>query len=439
MRSLLFTFLPAICVPLLAQTPAGSSYVLQDVRLIDGTGHAPVNHSTIVIRNGKIASITAGKTGAASNHTLNLSGKTVMPGLINAHGHLGLVSGTGVSSSNYNGVNIMRQLVQYESYGVTTMVSLGLNKDYVYTIRAEQGKGNEPGATLLTAGRGIGVPNGMPPMKLGKDQLYRPAIAEEARAAVRETAAHSPNLIKIWVDDNHGKLPKMRPEIYTAVIDEAHRADLKVAAHVYYLEDARKLIAAGVDILAHSVRDKDIDADTLSQMKSKGIYYIPTLQLEESFYIFGENPAFMNSPFFRKAVGEKLASFLEDQSKDKTAAIHRKAFQIAMQNVKAVNGATAFIGMGTDSGANPYRIPGWAEHRELQLMVEAGMTPLEAIHSATEVNAEMLSIADLRGTVEKGKQADLLVLDADPTEDIHNTEKIRMVFHNGRLVKPDKN
>ena len=438
MRLFLFTFLTASCVPLLAQTAASDSYVLQDVRLIDGAGHAPVNHSTIVIRNGKIASITTGKAAAASNHTLNLSGKTVMPGLINAHGHLGLVSGTGVSSSNFTGVNIMRQLVQYESYGVTTMVSLGLNKDSIYQMRAEQGKGNEPGATLLTAGRGIGVPNGMPPMKLGKDQLYRPATVEEARAAVRETAAHSPNLIKIWVDDNHGTLPKMRPEIYTAVIDEAHRADLKVAAHVYYLEDARKLIAAGVDILAHSVRDKDVDADTLSQMKSKGIYYIPTLELEESFYIFGGNPAFMNSPFFRKAAGEKLAPFLKDESKDKAASLHRKAFQIAMRNVKAVNSATAFIGMGTDSGANPYRIPGWAEHRELQLMVEAGMTPLEAIHSATEVNAEMLSIADLRGTVEKGKQADLLVLDADPTEDIHNTAKIRMVFHNGRLVKPDK-
>ena len=103
----------------------------------------------------------------------------------------------------------------------------------------------------------------MPPLKLGKDQFYRPAAPEEARADVREMAAHLPNLIKIWVDDNHGKLPKMSPAIYTAVIDEAHRAQLKVAAHVYYLEDAKKLIATGVDILAHSVRDKELDADTM--------------------------------------------------------------------------------------------------------------------------------------------------------------------------------
>ena len=397
-----------------------------------------MEHATIAIRNGKIAAITTGKANSTSARSLNLSGKTVMPGIINAHGHLGLVRGTSVSPSNFTGLNIMRQLVQYESYGVTTIVSLGLNKDLIYTIRAEQGKGNEPGATLLTAGRGIGVPNGMPPLKLGKDQLYRPATPEEARVDVREMAAHLPNLIKIWVDDNHGKLPKMSPAIYTAVIDEAHRAQLKVAAHVYYLEDAKKLIAAGVDILAHSVRDKELDADTISQIKGRGIYYIPTLELEESFYIFGENPAFMSSPFFRRGVSDKLEAFLKDEAKDKNAAIHRKAFEVAMRNVKELDQATANIGMGTDSGANPYRIPGWAEHRELQLMVEAGMKPMEVIHAATEVNAKMLSIGDKTGTIEKGKQADLLVLDADPIKDIHNTEKIAMVFHNGRLIKPDK-
>lgn len=406
--------------------------------MIDGTGKPAVEHATIVIRDGKIAEVGTRSTSGASSRSMKLSGKTVMPGLINAHGHLGVVSGTAVSSRNFTGVNIMRQLVQYENYGVTTTVSLGLNKDLIYKIRAEQGKGNEPGATLLTAGRGIGVPNGMPPLKLGKDQLYRPATPEEARANVREMAAHSPNLIKLWVDDSMGKLPKMKPEIYTAAIDEAHHADLKVAAHVFYLEDAKALVKAGVDILAHSVRDKELDTDAISAIKSKGVYYIPTLELEESFYIFGENPAFMSSAFFRKGVDDQLAAFLKGEAKDKNSAVHRKAFQVAMENAKKVHDATANIGVGTDSGANPYRIPGWAEHRELQLLVQAGLTPLEAIHDATQVNAKMLAIEDRTGTIEKGKQADLLVLDADPSKDIRNTEKINMIFHNGRLAKPDK-
>lgn len=424
-----------IAIQLGAQTPV--SYTLQDVRLIDGTGTAPAAHATIVIRNGKIASVTKGKAQASSGaNVLRLSGKTVMPGIINAHGHVGLVNGTDVSPGNYTGVNIMRELVQYESYGVTTTMSLGLNKDLVYTLRTEQGKGNEPGATLLTAGRGIGVPNGMPPVKAGKDQLYRPATPEEARAAVRETAAHSPNVMKIWVDDSMGKLPKMKPEIYGAVIDEAHRSNLKVAAHVFYLDDAKKLMEDGVDILAHSVRDKPLDNDALSMMKSKNVAYIPTLELEESFYVFGESPAFMNSPFFQRGVNSKLEAALKNEGKDKGSAPHREAFNVAIENAKLARTATITIGLGTDSGANPYRIPGWAEHRELQLMVQAGISPLEAIHIATGVNAKVLGIEDKTGTIEKGKNADMIVLDGDPSVDIHNTEKINRIFHNGRVVVP---
>jgi imidazolonepropionase-like amidohydrolase len=433
----------AFALPCLGQTSEPArSYVLQDVRLIDGTGRPPVDHASIVIRDGRITQVVNGRsapkpTGA---QVLNLSGKTVIPGLINGHGHLGLVQGTSVSPSNYTGVNIMRQLVQYEDYGVTTIMSLGMNKDLIYKLRSEQEKGNEPGATILTAGRGIGVPDGMPPVKVGSDQLYRPATPEQARAAVREMATHSPDLIKIWVDDNMGKLPKMNPAVYSAVIDEAHRLNLRVAAHVFYLQDAKRLLQAGIDILAHSVRDQELDADTVSALKSKGAYYIPTLQLEESFYIYADHPDWMNSPFFKNALSEPLAKELDSSSykdkvgKDPATQAHHKAMQIAMANVKKVHDATAPIGFGTDSGANPYRIPGWAEHRELQLLVQAGLTPVEAIHCATQANAKMLHLEDKTGTVQAGKLADLLVLDADPSGDISNTEKIDIIFHNGRQV-----
>ena len=426
-------------------SPAGS-YVLQDVRLIDGTGHAPVDHVSIAIRGGKITQIVNGRSAARPEgaQVLNLSGKTVIPGIINGHGHLGLVQGMSVSPSNYTGLTILRQLVQYEDYGVTTMISLGMNKDLLYKMRSEQEKGNEPGATILTAGRGIGVPNGMPPVKVGSDQLYRPATPEQARAAVREMATHSPDLIKIWVDDNMGKLPKMNPTVYTAVIDEAHRLNLRVAAHVFYLEDAKRLLQAGIDVLAHSVRDGELDADTLSLLKSKQVYYIPTLQLEESFYIYADHPDWMNSPFFKNALSGPLEKELDSNSyknkveKEPATQAHHKALQIAMANVKKVHDATAPIGFGTDSGANPYRVPGWAEHRELQLMVQAGLTPVEAIHCATQANAKMLHLDEKTGTVQAGKQADLIVLNADPSVDISNTEKIAMIFHNGRQVNREK-
>ncbi len=444
-------FLPAVVIFILlpaafgqTSAPAGT-YVLQDVRLIDGTGRAPVDHAALVIRGGKITQVVNGRSAAKPEgaQVLNLSGKTVMPSLINGHGHLGLVQGTSVSPSNYTGLNIMRQLVQYEDYGITTVISLGINKDLLYKLRSEQGKGNEPGATILTAGRGIGVPDGMPPVKVGSDQLYRPATPEQARAAVREMATHSPNLIKVWVDDSMGKLPKMNASVYSAVVDEAHRLNLRVAAHVFYLEDAKRLLQAGIDILAHSVRDQELDADTLSLLKSKQVYYIPTLQLEESFYIYADHPDWMNSPFFKNALSGPLEKEIDSNSyknkieKDPATQAHHKAMQIAMANLKKVHDATAPIGFGTDSGANPYRIPGWAEHRELQLLVQAGLTPVEAIHCATQANAKMLHLDENTGTVQAGKQADLLVLNADPSADISNTEKIAMIFHNGRQVNRD--
>ena len=419
-----------------------NSFVLSDVRLIDGTGRAPVEHATVVVRNGKIvrAGAQAGSDTSGAR-MIRLSGKTVMPGLINGHGHVGLVKGTAVAPSNYNGLNIMHQLVQYEEYGVTTVISLGMNKGLLYKIRSDQEKGNEPGATVLTAGRGIGVPKGMPPVKVGPDQIYRPRTPEQARAAVREMAIHSPDLIKLWVDDNLGKLPKPNMDVEAAAIDEAHKLDLSVAAHVYYRDDVKKLLQDGVDILAHSVRDGVLDSDTVSAIKEKKVYYIPTLQLEESFYGFAEHPEWVKSPFFQFVSNQPLKASVGSESyrssvaKDRTTETHKKALEVAKQNVRKLHDATVELAFGTDSGANPYRVPGFAEHRELQLLVEAGLSPLEAIRCATQTTAAMLQIDEKTGTIQAGKQADLIVLNGDPSKDIANTEKIEMIFHNGRQVK----
>jgi imidazolonepropionase-like amidohydrolase len=219
-------------LPIVAQTTTGA-IVLQDVRLIDGRGLPPADHASILIRNGKIAQIVAGN--AARNwpqdaRVLKLSGKTVIPGLINGHGHLGLVKGTSVSPANYTSGMIEQQLDQYERYGITTMISLGMNRDLLYELRAAQEKGSFYGTTILTADRGIGIPGGVPGVNVGPDQLYRPVTPDDARKAVQDIAARSPNLIKIWVDDNLHKLPAPNPAVYAAAIEEAHRLHLKVAA-----------------------------------------------------------------------------------------------------------------------------------------------------------------------------------------------------------------
>ena len=417
--------------------------MLEDVRLIDGTGRPPVDHASLLIRDGKIAQI---ETGASSRsappdaQVLRLSGKTVVPALINGHGHLGLSQGASVSSANYTPDNIERQLVEYQNYGVTTMISLGMNKDLLYQLRSRQGRDELGGATILTADRGIGATNGFPPVSVGSDQLYRPSSPEQARKDVDEMASRDPNFIKIWVDDNLHKLPPPNPAVYAAVIDEAHKQHLQVAAHVYYLADAKHLLEDRIDILAHSIRDQEIDSDTIGIIKKQKVYYIPTLQLEESFYIYADHPKWMDEPFFQNAVNPELAQLLDSPAykqkvqQDPTTPVHHTALQTAMRNVKKLRDEGVLVAFGTDSGANPFRIQGFAEHRELQLMVEAGMTPLEAIHSATAVNAEMLRVSEKTGTLQAGKEADLIVLDADPTSDISNTQKIAMIFHQGREV-----
>jgi imidazolonepropionase-like amidohydrolase len=421
-----------------------NALVLQDVKLIDGTTGPEFEHASLLIVNGKIANVVVDNakghwpTGA---RILKLPGKTVIPGIINAHGHLGLTKGTTVSIANYTQENVDRQLSQYQRYGVTTIMSLGMNLDLLYKLRAEQSKGKLDGATILTAGRGIGVSHGVPGPGLHDNPVYRPKTPDEARQDVREMAKHHPDLIKIWVDDNFGKLPRPDAAVYGAAIEQAHELNLRVAAHVYRLEDADRLLEDHVDILADSIRDKLLDDRTVDLITKQGVFYIPTLQLEEASYIYAEHPKWMDTPFFKNALNPELAALLDSQSyvdnvkNNPEIKVHRQALQIAMKNLNTLLDAGANIGFGTDSGANPFRIQGFAEHRELELMVQAGMTPLQVIQSATGVNARLLGIDKATGSLVPGKNADFIVLDGDPTEDIRNTEKIYMVFQHGKRVE----
>jgi imidazolonepropionase-like amidohydrolase len=416
--------------------------VIPNVTVIPGDGSDEKKNVTVVLDGTKIRELRTGPQAAKprrGEHVLHYEGKTVMPALISAHSHVGLVEGTAIKPENYNRANIERQLKQYEQYGITTIVSLGLNQDLVYELRDEQRKGALGGATLLTAGRGIGVPGGVPGVNVAKDQVYRPKTTDEARSNVREMAAHRPDIIKIWVDDNLGKSPKPDMDVEAAIIDEAHKQGLRVAAHIFYLSDAKKLVADGVDVLAHSVRDKPVDNELIRMMKEHHTVYIPTLQLEEAFFIYADKPDWIKSQFFlgalEPATREMLLSpaFAAKVQRDPATVEHRAFLATAQQNLKALHDAGVTIGFGTDSGAQPTRIPGFAEHRELQLMVEAGLSAKEAIRSATSRNAALLHLDS--GTVAAGKEADLLVLDGDPVKDVSNTEKIAAVVHRGIVVR----
>ncbi len=430
----------AVFVGLAQQPAAMQTVLLRDVRLIDGTGAPPREHVSLLLRDGRIEKIGETMVVPSGVQVRELTGKTVMPGLMSAHSHLGLIVDDAESSATgYTRENVTAQLKQFERYGVTTILSLGLNRDLVYELREEQRAGRFGGATIFTAGRGIGVPGGAPPLPAATDQIYRPATVEEARKDVDELAGHRADMVKIWVDKLHGAAPEMTPEIYKAVIEEAHQKHMRVAAHEYSREDARQLVADGVYVLAHSVRDQVVDDAFVQAMKQNKVWYVPTFTVDESFFVYAGRPAFMQTAFFQQAAGPKLMAkfnapgYAEKINQDAQTAQHRKDFAIGQQNLKKLFDAGVNVGFGTDSGASPGRIPGFAEHHELELMVEAGLTPMQAITAATGENAKLLHLSD-RGTIAVGKRADLLVLDADPLADIRNTRRIFAVYHEGRSI-----
>jgi imidazolonepropionase-like amidohydrolase len=372
---------------------------------------------------------------------IDVRGRTIMPGLISAHSHVGLVTGTANRADAYTRDAVQAALVQYEQYGVTSIVSLGLNRDLVFELRDQLKQGSIPGASLFTAGRGIGAPDGTPPQPVAPDQIYRPTTVEQALAAVHDLAGHHADIVKIWVDDNFGKFAKMQPDIYRAVIEACHKQGLRVAAHVFYLADAKALVAAGVDVLAHSVRDLPVDDELVRALKARGVVYIPTLSVDESFFVFAEQPEVMADEFFTHAVSPELVQMFQSKAyRDKVAANpsvpkEKAALAVAMRNLKTVHAAGVRVAFGTDSGALPERIPGWAEHHELELMVRAGLSPMQAIVTATQNSAAVVKASD-RGTLEPGKRADFLVLAADPSTDIRNTRQLVSVWHGGREIAP---
>lgn len=425
------------------EQPTTNLTVISGVRLIDGTGQPPKENVDLVLQADKIRDIV--KTGSQSypkgTRIVDARGKTVMPALINAHGHLGLLKGTQMAATNYTKENILRQLKHYEAYGVDTVVSLGTDQDQIYQLRDEQRQATLPGARILTAGQGFGVAGGNPPLKMGTVEVYRPDSVQKARADVRELATHHPDILKIWLDDNFHKVPEMKPGIYQAIVDEAHRLKLRVAAHVFYLEDAKSLVKSGVDVLAHSIRNRSVDQELIAAMRQKNVFLIPTLTLDQSHYIYAEQPSWMKDSFFKAALEPGVLEMLHSEAyinkvrKDPDTPKWQAASATSLRNLKTLYDAGVKVGFGTDSGADPARIQGFDEHRELQLMVEAGLTPMQAILCATRDNAQLLGINSI-GTLEPGKQADFLVLDGNPLDDIRNTTKLFAVWHAGQQIDP---
>jgi imidazolonepropionase-like amidohydrolase len=400
--------LAAAAASLPAQQPA-SVKAFTGMRLIDGTDRAPIDNATIVVRDGRIVSAgpSANVTVPSGAERIALTGKTVIPGLINAHGHVN---------------DPDRDLKVYAAYGVTTVFSLGGEQTPHFAARSSQSQPSLNRARIFVSG-----------------PVLTPKTPEEARTQVAGVADQKVDFVKIRVDDNLGTTQKMPPEVYRAVIDEAHKRGLRVAVHLFYLADAKLLLDAGADLIAHSVRDADVDADLIAKLKASGVCVCPTLMREVSTFVYESTPPFFSDPqFLKHADAQQVASLKEPKQQEtmrtsKSAQRYKVALEVASRNVKKLSDAGIPIAMGTDTGPTG-RFQGYFELMELELMAKAGLTPKQVLAAATRDAARCMKVDKELGTLETGKWADFVALDADPLANISNAKKIDSVYIAGNKI-----
>ena len=393
--------------------------VLAHATVIDGTGSAPQNDVTVVMGNGRIRDIgSSSKIAAPAGATvLDLTGRFIVPGIINAHGHVG--------------ANRDPELRQYAMYGVTTTTNMAFDADDIVDYKAEQQRGNLHGARILT----VKYRFMSAPFKPGSE--YK--TPEEARAKVDEIVAKGADFVKVWIDSQGGKLVKLSPEFCAAVMDQARKHGKITMAHVYEYADAKMIVNQGVNILAHNVRDRELDADFIGTLKRRNVTVISTLAREEGMFGYGEAPAWIEEPFFRKGLSAERFAILktskrEEQAKDPERARNKRAFAIDKINIKKLSDAGVRLALGTDSGgaADRFFIQGFFEHRQMDLMVQAGLTPMQVIQAFSKGASEALGIDKGFGTLARGKAADLLVLERNPLDNIANVRTIQSVYLGGK-------
>ena len=378
----------------------GGAVVYEGARVIAGDGSV-IESAVFVVEDGQFAAVGASGEVEVPDEAerVDLAGKTVMPAIVNAHIHL--------ASERDERTAQLRHMAYY---GAGAVVSLGTESGNAgLEMRDEL---VPDAARSKTAGRGITMPE---PGR--SDVPYWIETEEEARTAVRELAERQVDIVKIWVDDRGGQYERLSPELYGAIIDEAHQHGLMVTAHVFYLEDAKGLLEAGIDVFAHGVRDLDADDELMALWAERPeVVLVPNLP--------GPGVA-LDLSWLNGTVPAEQLSALQAASADNPAA--QESFGIQARNLARFAEAGVNIAFGTDGNA------AWAPHQEMEDMVRSGMTAGDVIVAATKTSADLMNWNEL-GQIAAGKSADFIVLGANPLEDITNTRQIDAVYLRGTMV-----
>lgn len=437
-RSHAWFFGICIAAGVICGAQAQNKMLFQNASLIIGDGSVLTNHD-LLIENGLIVSLGENLPPPDTGLVVDLHGKWVMPALIDAHAHLGFQSRQSWGADNYDLENLTDNLEQYAYYGFGAVFSAGSDPaEIAQLLTATVRSRNNLPEFLYAAGL---APPGEGPnnqfleqtsqvqARTGYQVLYGVTDPESARQTVTDLALKGFEFLKIWVDDRGGSQTKLAPEIYRAVAQHAGEAGLKVFVHQQSASDMLDLISAGVDGFLHGRIGRDFTDGLIERAVQSDVFVIPNLGLGElRREAIGEDQFL--TPFLSQGLRESLSASEIRQMQPERDATNESELIAGFARIEA---GDLDLVLGTDAGAVPGHPFGYTGHRELEIYVRLGMSPMDALRSATSLAAKHLGLRGL-GLLEPGKQASLLILNSDPTSDIRNTRDIHSVYLNGQRV-----